>query len=92
MSDIYRTRIQELADAFDPSVHWPSEGPNPIRSQRAAFALAHVEEFYEFDEDYGLADFLADFMHLCDALGVPFEGVLDGARRHHDDEVLNPNP
>lgn len=35
-----------------------------------------------------ITDLLADLMHLCDHTGLPFEGLLCTARKHHEDEKV----
>ena len=34
-----------------------------------------------------VCDLLADLMHLCDEYGVDFEGRLDMARQHYNEEI-----
>lgn len=82
-------RIQGMANLYtgESEAMW-SEAPearNEHRARRVAFALSHIKHCYHF-EGPGLGDFLADFMHLCDALGADFDEVLRNAHFHHTAE------
>lgn len=76
-------RIQELADDYDPTV----TGSCDNNAARSAFAIAHVQGQYDWHEDYAFADFMADFMHLCNVLDVDFDEALASARVHYDAEM-----
>ena len=60
---------------------------------RAGFAATAVKAFADRtglnteDMDTTLGDLLADLMHLCDALGLPFADMVERAHHHHDPEL-----
>lgn len=71
--------------------HQWDEDPKADNHQRAAFAADALKQFavtHGLDEiDTVMSDFLGDFMHLCDGLGISFEAMVDRARFHYDLEI-----
>jgi len=85
--------LAELADlALSVSgADWQHD--NNVRATRGARALrahilAHADQHRGEDEmETEVADMLADLRHLCDALGVDYEGADYSARINHEFEV-----
>lgn len=74
--------LNATADGYDPKVG-DSLSNN---AARAAFAVAHVQDHYEWEEDYAFSDYLADFLHLCTAVGLDVSEVVADALGKHDTE------
>lgn len=72
---------------------WDFQETPHDNTRRAGFALTGLEAFAErvggSDEpvEQTLQDFVCDLRHLCDALGIGFENVLDGANNHYSAEL-----
>lgn len=66
---------------------------NDQRAERARLALrgGGYDEDGEI-YDYTVGDLLADLMHLADDMEISFDGLLDGARRHHRAEYNQEQP
>lgn len=63
-------------------------------SIRAGFASTGVKAFarrvgiFQGENlETAISDFLGDLMHLCDALDIPFEAMVDRGAFHHDAEL-----
>lgn len=76
------------------SLQWPvmaddqsAQIANTAHAGMALQALASYAEEAGSDQGSLLSDFLADVMHLCDALGVDFGAQVTQGRRHYDDEI-----
>lgn len=60
---------------------------------RAEFAAVGVKAFAKrtgvLDEEpeTAISDLLGDLMHLCDALGLNFDGLVESGRQHYDLEL-----
>jgi hypothetical protein len=63
---------------------------NTLRAELAALAVrAYAERTGVLGEEPALAisDLLGDLMHLCDALGLDFQGLVDRGAYHYEPEL-----
>lgn len=88
----YGWPICELDDvpASSDNHQW-DEDPKADNHQRAALAADALKQFASThgldDIDTAMSDFLGNFMHLCDGLGMSFEDMVDRARFHYEPET-----
>lgn len=81
------SKDSHIAGTYEPQ---DNRDDNALRAEFAALAVkAYARRTGVLDEEPELAikDLLGDLMHLCDALGLNFEGLVESGRYHYDCEV-----
>ena len=83
--EVITGRVPVGAFAYDPDDPESIVADNRRRAAKAAMVLRdYYEEHYRGEEaETVIGDFLADLLHLCDALGVDFDERCAAGARHY---------
>lgn len=80
-----------LAAHWDGEGQWRYDDSAHDNTRRAGFALAALGGYRAVvgDEEPAtvIGDLLGDLRHLCDALGLDFEDLVEAGRFHYDAEL-----
>ena len=99
----YRAEFHEVVESAgdipspDPDAHLActyepqdNRDDNALRAEFAGLAVkAYAKRTGVLDEEpeTAISDLLGDLMHLCDALDLSFDGLVESGRYHYDCEV-----